>query len=151
MRRLGEHERGVVFRLGRLDPRPRGPGWVWTLPVLDGLVVVPVDERERQVAVDGVRTSAGDARVSATVRFRVVDPVAAVVHAEDAEEATLAAVALALRSAAERRRSVDDPAVADEARTAAADAAAAWGVEVRSVRIGRTARIEETEVQGGAP
>jgi regulator of protease activity HflC (stomatin/prohibitin superfamily) len=40
IRILREYERGVVFRLGRVLERPKGPGFVIIIPIVDKLVRV---------------------------------------------------------------------------------------------------------------
>ena len=35
---LREYERGIVFRLGRLFPQPKGPGLIFLIPVVDRMV-----------------------------------------------------------------------------------------------------------------
>jgi regulator of protease activity HflC (stomatin/prohibitin superfamily) len=35
---LNEYERGVIFRLGRALPEPKGPGLIFLIPVIDKMV-----------------------------------------------------------------------------------------------------------------
>ena len=35
---LREYERGIVFRLGRLFPTPKGPGLIFLIPIVDKMV-----------------------------------------------------------------------------------------------------------------
>jgi regulator of protease activity HflC (stomatin/prohibitin superfamily) len=96
---LAEYERGVIFRLGKLLPRPKGPGLV--------LVFVPID---RMVRV-GLRTVVLDVppqdvitrdnvsvKVNAVVYFRVMDAVKAVVEVENFNYATSQLSQTTLRS-----------------------------------------------------
>jgi regulator of protease activity HflC (stomatin/prohibitin superfamily) len=64
---LREYERGVIFRLGRVLPEPKGPGIIL---VLETIEVPPQDVVTR----DNVT-----AKVNAVLFFRVVDPVKAVI------------------------------------------------------------------------
>src|SRR4051812_49853432 len=41
-----EYERGIIFRLGRLLPEPKGPGLFLLIPVVDRMV--KVDDRDQQ-------------------------------------------------------------------------------------------------------
>ena len=38
IRILREYERGVIFRVGRLLPEPKGPGLIWVLWPIDRIV-----------------------------------------------------------------------------------------------------------------
>ena len=40
LRILREYERGIIFRLGRLLPQPKGPGLFFLIPVVDRMVKV---------------------------------------------------------------------------------------------------------------
>ncbi|MEU5523095.1 slipin family protein [Streptomyces sp. NPDC047860] len=79
-----QYERGVVFRLGRLRPQVRGPGFTMIVPVLDRLhkvnlqiVTMPVPAQE------GITRDNVTVRVDAVVYFKVVDASAALVNVED--------------------------------------------------------------------
>ena len=37
---LNEYERGVIFRLGRVLPKPKGPGLILLIPIIDKMVRV---------------------------------------------------------------------------------------------------------------
>ena len=39
-----EYQRVVRFTLGRYDGAPRGPGWVWLIPIVHGKRVVDLRE-----------------------------------------------------------------------------------------------------------
>ncbi len=86
---LTEYERGVVFRLGRLLPQPKGPGLVLVFAPLDKLIRISLrvdslsDARVTMVTRDNVTV-----KVSAVVFFRVVDPSRAVVEVEHFVHAT---------------------------------------------------------------
>jgi len=55
---LREYERGVIFRLGRVLGRPKGPGLIILIPIIDRMVRVSL----RTVVLE-VRTT-GDSRLS---------------------------------------------------------------------------------------
>jgi regulator of protease activity HflC (stomatin/prohibitin superfamily) len=88
IRILREYERGVVFRLGKLQA-PKGPGLIFLFPFIDRMVkmdlrVVTIDVPKQEVMTrDNV-----PATVDAVVYFRVVDPVNAVVKVENFWKAT---------------------------------------------------------------
>src|SRR6266542_992012 len=95
---LREYERGVVFRLGKLEGA-KGPGLVFLFPAVDRMVkmdlrVVTIDVPKQEVMTrDNV-----PATVDAVVYFRVVDPVAAVVKVENFWKATSLIAQTTLRS-----------------------------------------------------
>jgi hypothetical protein len=83
-----EHERGVVFRLGRLLVRHgrnfRGPGLVFIVPIFDRMVRVDLREETLDLAVEEALTSdRSKVCVEATVFFRVVTPADALVKVQD--------------------------------------------------------------------
>lgn len=84
LRVVKQYERGVVFRLGRVEAQPRRPGLA---------VIVPGVERLRKInmqiitmpvpAQDGITRDNVTVTVDAVVYFKVVDPVCAAVDVED--------------------------------------------------------------------
>jgi regulator of protease activity HflC (stomatin/prohibitin superfamily) len=83
-----EYERGVIFRLGRLQG-PKGPGLFFIVPIIDRMVkvdlrVVTLDvPTQEAITKDNVTV-----KVNAVVFFRVVDPSSAIVQVEDFRRAT---------------------------------------------------------------
>ena len=88
IRILREYERGVIFRLGKLQGA-KGPGLIFLIPVVDKMVkmdlrVVTIDVPKQEIMTrDNV-----PATVDAVIYFRVVDPNAAVVKVENFWKAT---------------------------------------------------------------
>ena len=99
LRVLREYERGVVFRLGRLQP-PRGAGLTWLLPLgLDRMVKVPLRIVTLDIPPQDVITRDNvSIKVNAVVYFRVKDPVKAVVVIQDYLFATSQFAQTTLRS-----------------------------------------------------
>ncbi len=86
---LTEYERGVVFRLGRLLPQPKGPGLVLVFAPLDKLIRISLRVETMDVPPQDVVTRDNvTVKVSAVVFFRVVDPSRAVVEVEHFVHAT---------------------------------------------------------------
>src|SRR5436189_3789522 len=84
-----EYERGILFRLGRLDPEPRGPGLVFYIPIVDRLVKVDLRTLTLQIPPQEVITKDNvPARVNAVAYFRIVEPNAAIVQVENFMAAT---------------------------------------------------------------
>jgi len=88
IRILREYERGVIFRLGKLQGA-KGPGLIFLIPMVDKMVkmdlrVVTIDVPKQEIMTrDNV-----PATVDAVIYFRVVDPNAAVVKVENFWKAT---------------------------------------------------------------
>jgi regulator of protease activity HflC (stomatin/prohibitin superfamily) len=77
-------ERGVVFRLGRVQPQPRSPGLTLLVPVVDRMKRVNVQVVTMPVpAQDGITRDNVTVRVDAVVYFKVIDPLRAVVEVQD--------------------------------------------------------------------
>lgn len=86
---LNEYERGVVFRLGKLLPRPKGPGVVLVFPPLDRMVRVDLRTIVMDVPPQDVITRDNvSVKVNAVVYFRVMDPQRAIVEVENFHYAT---------------------------------------------------------------
>lgn len=81
---LNEYERGVVFRLGRLLARPKGPGLVLIFWPIDRMVRVSLRIVTLDVPPQDVITRDNvSVHVNAVVYFQVVDPAKAIVAVED--------------------------------------------------------------------
>src|SRR5213075_2246227 len=94
-----EYERGVIFRLGRLLPQPKGPGVVFLIPIVDRIVKVDLRTITLNVPPQEVITKDNvPARVNAVAYFRIVDPKASVVSIENFMAATSQIAQTTLRS-----------------------------------------------------
>jgi len=82
---LQEYERGVVFRLGRVKDRPKGPGLIILLPFnIDRMRKVTIQTVAMNVPPQDVITKDNvTMRVDAVVYARVVQPVPAVVKVQN--------------------------------------------------------------------
>jgi regulator of protease activity HflC (stomatin/prohibitin superfamily) len=77
-------ERGVVFRLGRVQDRLRPPGVTMIIPAVDRLHKINVQVVTMPVpAQEGITRDNVTVRVDAVVYFRVVDPIRACVEVQD--------------------------------------------------------------------
>jgi regulator of protease activity HflC (stomatin/prohibitin superfamily) len=84
-----EYERGIVFRLGRLFPEPKGPGLFILIPVVDRMVKVDLRTVTLNIPPQEVITKDNvPARVNAVAYFRIVEPKAAIVEVENFMVAT---------------------------------------------------------------
>jgi regulator of protease activity HflC (stomatin/prohibitin superfamily) len=78
---LAEYERGVIFRLGRVLPQPKGPGLILVFAPIDRIVRMSLRVEAMEVpAQDVVTRDNVTVKVNAVVYFRVVDPKKAVVE-----------------------------------------------------------------------
>ncbi|MBA3654672.1 MAG: slipin family protein [Actinobacteria bacterium] len=145
---VAEHERAVVFRLGRVIGA-KGPGPVIVLRGLDTVrrvttklvaLDVPIGEI---ITIDDVAV-----RVAAVVHLRVVDPVKAVLEVENYRTATAQVAQTVLRShlgEVSLARVLHQQADVNAAVTLMIAARTeAWGVEVQQVEL-RTVDVSEAE------
>ena len=94
-----EYERGVVFRLGRLLPEPKGPGLFLLIPIVDRMVKVDLRTITLNIPPQEVITKDNvPAKVNAVAYFRIVDPKAAIVQIENFMVATSQIAQTTLRS-----------------------------------------------------
>ena len=94
-----EYERGVIFRLGRLLPQPKGPGLFLLIPIIDRMVRVDLRTITLNIPPQEVITKDNvPARVNAVAYFRIVDPSAAIVQIENFLMATSQIAQTTLRS-----------------------------------------------------
>jgi regulator of protease activity HflC (stomatin/prohibitin superfamily) len=99
IRILPEYERGVVFRLGRLQPREYGPGLFLLIPVVDRMVRISLRTVVHDVPPQDVITRDNvSIKVNAVVYFRVMEPRNAVVKVENFHYATSQLSQTTLRS-----------------------------------------------------
>lgn len=81
---IPEYERAVVFRLGRLLQKPKGPGLVFIIPVIDRYIRVSLRTVALDVAPQDIITRDNvTVKVSAVIYFRVIDPNRAITEVED--------------------------------------------------------------------
>jgi regulator of protease activity HflC (stomatin/prohibitin superfamily) len=81
---LREYERGVVFRLGRVLERAKGPGIVIIIPIIDRLVKVSLRLVTMDVPPQDVITRDNvSIKVDAVIYFRVMDPNSAIIEVEN--------------------------------------------------------------------
>jgi regulator of protease activity HflC (stomatin/prohibitin superfamily) len=94
-----EYERGVVFRLGRVLARPKGPGVILVFRPIDRFVRISLRTVVADVPPQDVITRDNvSVKVNAVVYYRVVDPLRAVLEVEDYRYATNQVSQTTLRS-----------------------------------------------------
>jgi regulator of protease activity HflC (stomatin/prohibitin superfamily) len=99
IRVVKQYERGLVFRFGRVQRAPRGPGLTLIVPVADRMrkvnmqiVTLPVPAQE------GITRDNVTVRVDAVVYFKVIDPELAIVNVQDYRFAVAQVAQTSLRS-----------------------------------------------------
>ena len=96
---LREYERGVVFRLGRILDKPKGPGLIFVFWPLDRIVKVDLRTVTMEVPPQDIITRDNvTARVNAVAYFRVMDASRAVIEVENYLYATSQLAQTTLRS-----------------------------------------------------
>jgi regulator of protease activity HflC (stomatin/prohibitin superfamily) len=96
---LAEYERGVIFRLGKLLPEPKGPGLILVFAPIDRLVRVSLRTIVLDVPPQDVITRDNvSVKVNAVVFFRVMEPRKAIVEVENFHYATSQLAQTTLRS-----------------------------------------------------
>jgi regulator of protease activity HflC (stomatin/prohibitin superfamily) len=93
-----EYQRGVIFRLGRINP-PKGPGLFVIIPIVDRVVRVDLRTITMDVPAQEVITKDNvPVKVNAVAYFRVVDPSRAVIEVQNYVVATSQIAQTTLRS-----------------------------------------------------
>jgi regulator of protease activity HflC (stomatin/prohibitin superfamily) len=135
-----EYERGVIFRLGRLLPEPKGPGLFILIPIIDRMVRVDLRTITLNVPPQEVITKDNvPARVNAVAYFRIVEPKAAIVQIENFMVATSQIAQTTLRSVLGQH--VLDELLSERDKINAIlqqiidEATAPWGIKVSIVEV----------------
>jgi regulator of protease activity HflC (stomatin/prohibitin superfamily) len=96
---LREYERGVIFRLGRLQDQPKGPGIFLVFAPIDRMVRVSLRIETLEVPAQDVITRDNvTVKVNAVVYFRVLEPRLAIVEVSNFLYATSQLAQTTLRS-----------------------------------------------------
>jgi regulator of protease activity HflC (stomatin/prohibitin superfamily) len=143
-----EYERGVIFRLGRLLPEPKGPGLFLLIPIIDRMVRVDLRTVTLNVPPQEVITKDNvPVRVNAVAYFRIVEPNAAIVQIENYMVATSQIAQTTLRSVLGQH--VLDELLSERDKINAIlqgiidEATSPWGIKVSVVE------VKDVEIPGG--
>jgi regulator of protease activity HflC (stomatin/prohibitin superfamily) len=140
VRILKEYERGVVFRVGRVQGQAKGPGLIFLIPIVDRMVRVGL--RTVSLAVPPQEVITRDnvpARVDAVIYFRVIDPNRSVLEVENYALATSQISQTTLRSVL-GQKDLDDllsnrEAINQELQVIIDEHTEPWGVKVSAVEV----------------
>ncbi len=140
VRIVNEYERGVIFKLGRVQGPAKGPGLFFLVPIRDRMVKIDLRTVSMNVPPQEVITRDNvPARVDAVIYFRVVDPNRAVVEVENYVLATSQISQTTLRSVL-GQKDLDDlltdrEAINEELQTIIDDHTEPWGIKVSVVEV----------------
>jgi len=96
---LREYERGVIFRLGRVLSKAKGPGLIFVFPPIDRMVRVSLRIVVMDIPPQDVITKDNvSVKVNAVVYFRVMNPQNAILEVQDFLFATSQLAQTTLRS-----------------------------------------------------
>jgi len=96
---LKEYERGVIFRLGRVLEKAKGPGLIFVLYPIDKMVKVSLRTIVMDVPPQDIITKDNvSVKVNAVVYYRVLDPTKAILEVQDFQYATSQLSQTTLRS-----------------------------------------------------
>lgn len=145
---LKEYERGVIFRLGRLLPHPKGPGIIFVFKPVDKMVRVSLRIIALDVPPQDIITKDNvSVKVSAVVYFRVIDSNRAVAEVEDFVFATSQMAQTTLRSVVGQRELDDLLAEREKINANIQDIldkqTEPWGIKVSNVEIKHVDLTEE--------
>ena len=105
-----EFQRLVVFRLGRPLDKPKGPGLVFLVPLIDRTLKVDLREQKREISNQEATTKDF---IPVTFDFcwyyRILDPIKAVITVGDAEMAMTGIIIQILRSEIQQINSANLP------------------------------------------
>src|SRR5919109_1072231 len=143
-----EYERGIVFRLGRLLPEPKGPGLFILIPVVDRMVRVDLRTITLNIPPQEVITKDNvPAKVNAVAYFRIVEPKDAIVQIENFMVATSQIAQTTLRAVLGQH--VLDELLSEREKINAIlqeiidEATSPWGIKVSIVE------VKDVEIPGG--
>jgi regulator of protease activity HflC (stomatin/prohibitin superfamily) len=143
-----EYERGVIFRLGRLLPVPKGPGIFVIIPFVDQMLRVDLRTVTLNVPPQEVITRDNvPVRVNAVAYFRIVDANASQVQVENYMVATSQIAQTTLRSVLGQH--VLDELLSERDKINAIlqgiidEATSPWGIKVSVVE------VKDVEIPGG--
>jgi regulator of protease activity HflC (stomatin/prohibitin superfamily) len=135
-----EYERGVIFRLGRVQGGAKGPGLFILIPMVDKMVKVDLRTVTMEVPPQEIITRDNvPAKVTAVIYFRVIDPNKSVIEVENHVLATSQISQTTLRSVL-GQRDLDDlltnrEQINDELQNIIDEQTEPWGIKVSVVEV----------------
>src|SRR5829696_963930 len=140
VRSVSEYERGVIFRLARVQGTPKGPGLFFIIPIVDRMVKIDLRTVTMDVPPQDLITRDNvPAQVNAVVYFRVLDPNKSVIEVENYVLATSQISQTTLRSVL-GQKDLDDlltdrESINEELQTIIDQQTDPWGMKVSVVEV----------------
>src|SRR3712207_6197421 len=140
VRIVNEYERGVIFRLGRVQGTAKGPGLFFLIPIVDRMVKIDLRTVTMDVPPQDLITRDNvPAKVNAVVYFRVLDPNKSVIEVENYVLATSQISQTTLRSVL-GQKDLDDlltdrESINEELQSIIDEQTDPWGVKVSVVEV----------------
>ena len=140
VRIVQEYERGVIFRLGRVQGTAKGPGLFFLIPIVDRMVKIDLRTVTMDVPPQDLITRDNvPAKVNAVVYFRVIDPNKSVIEVENYVLATSQISQTTLRSVL-GQKDLDDlltdrESINEELQSIIDQQTNPWGVKVSVVEV----------------
>jgi regulator of protease activity HflC (stomatin/prohibitin superfamily) len=137
---VNEYERGVIFRLGRVQGGAKGPGLFILYPFVDKMVKIDLRTVTMEVPPQEIITRDNvPAHVTAVIYFRVIDPNKSVLEVENHVLATSQISQTTLRSIL-GQRDLDDlltnrEAINEELQKIIDEQTEPWGIKVSVVEV----------------
>lgn len=135
-----EYERAVIFRLGRIMGRAKGPGLFFYFPCMDKLTVIDLRTVTYNVPPQEILSrDSVTIQVDAVVYFRIYNPILSVTNVEDVHQATRLLAQTTLRNVLGTKTMADILSDREETshimQSHLDSATDPWGVKVERVEI----------------
>ncbi|ODM97037.1 hypothetical protein Ocin01_09645 [Orchesella cincta] len=135
-----EYQRAVLFRLGKIDGGPKGPGTFFILPCVDDFRVLDLRTVSFDVPPQAVLTKDSvTVQVDAVVFYRIASPILAVTNVANYNSSTQFLASTMLRNTLGTRMLADlladRPGVSNTMKDTLDEATDAWGIKVERVEI----------------
>ncbi|ODM97031.1 Erythrocyte band 7 integral membrane protein [Orchesella cincta] len=135
-----QYERAIVFRLGKIEGGPKGPGTFFILSCIDDFHILDLRTVNFDVPPQAVLTKDSvTVGVDAVVYYRVSNPILAIANVANYNYSTRLLASTILRNALGTRKLSDilkeREAIAAEMREALDEATDPWGVKVERIEI----------------
>jgi regulator of protease activity HflC (stomatin/prohibitin superfamily) len=135
-----EYERAVVFRLGRVDENPRGPGLIFIVPLIEQMTKVNMQVVTEDIEPQDIITRDNvTVKVNAVAYYRVIDPVRAVVDVQNYRFATSQIAQTTLRSIIGQadldELLINRDEINSRLQTVIDEETSPWGIKVTSVEV----------------
>jgi erythrocyte band 7 integral membrane protein len=139
---VGEYQRAVIFRLGRLmsGPSGKGPGLYFTLPCIESLIAVDLRTTVFDIPPQEILTKDSvSVTVDAVLFFRVIDATVSITKVENVNSATKLLAQTTLRNILGTKTMqeilTERENIATSMQTILDDGTDCWGIKVERVEI----------------